>query len=80
MNEKRMNKLEFYSLELNRADNRFYRFVSLYNGAKGVWVCGREDAIREGEKHKALILALHTTENNKVTHKNICVLPLADML
>ncbi len=35
-----------------------YRFCSLYNGTRGTWAT-KENAIKEGELHQKIVLALH---------------------
>jgi len=38
-----------------------WRYFSLYNGARGIWYSEKEKAIKEGEAHKALIIALSSS-------------------
>jgi len=38
---------------------RWYRFYSLYNGARGIWYDEKEEAVKEGEAHQKIILSLH---------------------
>jgi len=32
-----------------------YRFVSLYNGMRGTWYTNKEDAVRQGKRHKRIL-------------------------
>jgi hypothetical protein len=50
--------MKFYTIELEERNER-HRFRSLYNSCIGSWRVHKADAIEDGEKHKALILALH---------------------
>jgi len=55
-----IDNLDFYAIE-----DRFthwgteYRFRSYYNNAVGTWLTQKEAARNAGERHKALILAIH---------------------
>jgi hypothetical protein len=52
----------FYTIEKTSpnyyGDSR-YRFVSNYNGTRGVWHFSKDKAIEDGENHFAIIMALH---------------------
>ena len=54
-----MKDLDFYKLELHKSNDEIYRFISLYNGTKGTWHRGKKGAIKDGERHKALVIALN---------------------
>jgi len=49
---------EYYFLERKEIDgNSVFRFVSLLNGAKGLWM-SKMKAKMQGEKHKKLIIKI----------------------
>ena len=69
-----MNELDFYNIEECRHSSDC-RFVSLYNGTRGIWVCGEKRAIKEGEKHKALVIALNpgtAVHESYIWNKAVC--------
>jgi len=53
---------KIYRIEVSENDfcgPRWYRFYSLYNGARGALYSEKEEAIKEGEAHQKIILSLH---------------------
>lgn len=40
-----------------------YRFVSLYNGARGPWCCAKSTAEEQGREHTRIIKMLHGGES-----------------
>ena len=54
----------------------WYRFCSLYNGTRGTWAT-KENAIKEGELHQKIVLALagcKDTELQLISKKNLSIL------
>jgi hypothetical protein len=39
-----------------------YRYVSLYNGARGLWFATIEEAEKQGEQHQKIIETIHWTK------------------
>lgn len=69
------DELKYYEIECS-ASGRF-RYVGLYNGARGVWRPTKKRAIEGGEQHKALIIALHVLHRlNPPIHLQIEPAPL----
>jgi len=52
--------LQFYRIESERD---FHRFVSNVNGCIGQWQQVYEDAVKDGENHKALLLQFQPQKN-----------------
>jgi len=58
-----MNELKYYGLESRNTGHQYneeWRYYSFYNGARGAWRYNDKLACKDGEAHKALIIALHT--------------------
>jgi len=55
-----LDNLFFYSIEERTTHwGKEYRFRSYYNNAVGTWLTKQDAARKAGERHKALILAIH---------------------
>ena len=54
--------IKVYAIEesdlANSGGAEYFRFRSLFNGAKGIWRKTKEEAIEDGEAHKKCILFL----------------------
>ena len=62
-----LDDIKFYVIE--EVENYYgdfkYRFISLFNGTRGIWHYKKDAAIAEGEAHERIIKTIYGLDNKK---------------